>query len=274
MPPLTPDRLAIHTMTTKPWSLAQACEAYAAAGIAGVSPWVEHVEAVGVPEAARIITACGLRVPAYVRGGFFVHPEPAHRAAVIDRTRRLIDDARALNAEMLVIVPGARPGVPLADARTMVADALAALVQHAHHAGVHLALEPLHPMYAADRACVNTLASARDLCTRVGHASLGVALDVYHVWWEPDLEQTIAALGREGGLLALHLCDFKAEPDHPLLDRGLMGEGVIPIPAIRLAAENAGFSSLAEVEIFSDRYWAIDQAEFLSRIIAAARDSA
>ncbi|MBK7405252.1 MAG: sugar phosphate isomerase/epimerase [Phycisphaerales bacterium] len=258
-------------MTTKPWSLAQACEAYASAGIAGVSPWVEHVEPVGTREAARIIASCGLRVPAYVRGGFFVHPGDAEREAAIDRSRRLIDDAHALGAEMLVIVPGARAGIPLGSAREAVADALAKLAPHAQQAGVKLALEPLHPMYAADRSCVNTLASARDLCARVAHPSLGIALDVYHVWWEPDLERTIAAIGRAGRLFAFHICDFKAAPAHPLLDRGLMGEGVIPISEIRHAVEAAGFEGLAEVEIFSERSWATDQTEFLARIIAAAR---
>lgn len=271
MQPLTPDRLAIHTMTTKPWTLAEACEAYARAGVAGVCPWVEHVEPVGVAVASRIIAASGLRVPAYVRGGFFVHAEPAERAVAIDRNRQLIDDARALGASMLVIVPGARPGVALEDARGMVTDALGQLADHAEQAGVRLALEPLHPMYAADRSCVNTIRSAREVCDRVGHPSVGVAVDVYHVWWEPGLADQIAALGRERHLAAFHICDFKSEISDPLLDRGLMGEGVVPIPGIRESVEAAGFTGLVEVEIFSTRYWAGDQHHWLARILDAAR---
>ncbi|MCC7390653.1 MAG: sugar phosphate isomerase/epimerase [Phycisphaerales bacterium] len=274
MQPLTPDRLAIHTMTTKPWSLAEACEHYATAGVAGICPWVEHVKPVGADEAARIIRDSGLRVPAYVRGGFFVHADAAERAAAIERTRGLIEEARTLNAEMLVIVAGARPGVPLDDARAMAADALAALAEHASRAGVRLALEPLHPMYAADRSCINTVRSARDLCDRVSHPALVVAVDVYHTWWEPGLAEQIAALGREQRLAAFHICDFKAEFSDVLLDRGLMGEGVVPIPDIRRAVENAGFTGLVEVEIFSTRYWAEDQHHWLARILDAAREHA
>lgn len=274
MQPLTPDRLAIHTQTTRPWSLAEACAAYAAAGIGGVCPWVEHVEPMGVPEAARIIADSGLRVPSYVRGGFFVHPEADARQGAIDRTRSLLDDAAALSAEMLVIVPGACPGVGLDDARAMVADGLAVAAGHAAEVGVKLALEPLHPMYAADRSCINTVASARAVCDQVGHAALGVAVDVYHVWWEPGLAEQVADLGREGRLLALHICDFKAETTHLMLDRGLMGEGVIPVREIRGVVEAAGFDGLAEVEIFSERWWAVEQSVFLREIVRAAAASA
>jgi len=274
MESLTPDRLAIHTMTTKPWPLAEACEAYVKLGIGGVCPWVEHVEPVGASEAGRIIVDSGLRVPAYVRGGFFVSSSAREREAAISRNRRLLDDARTLGAEMLVIVPGAQPGVPLEDARSMVCDGLGAIADHARQCRVKLALEPLHPMYAADRSCINTIASARNVCDRVDHVSLGVAVDVYHVWWEPGLAEQIAALGREQRLLALHICDFKADTRHLLLDRGLMGEGAVPIREIRSMVERAGFDGLVEVEIFSERYWASDQHEFLAQIVQAARDHA
>ena len=274
MQPLTPDRLAIHTMTTKPWSLTEACEDYVKLEIGGVCPWVEHVEPVGVAEAARIIKGSGLRVPAYVRGGFFVSDSASEREAAIDRNRRLLDDARTLGAEMLVIVPGAQPGVPLEEARSMVCDGLGAVVEHARRAGVKLALEPLHPMYAGDRSCINTIASVREVCDRVDHGSLGVAVDVYHIWWEPRLPEQIAALGKEHRLLAFHICDFKAETKHLLLDRGLMGEGVVPIQDIRATVESAGFEGIVEVEIFSERYWAGDQHEFLGKIVEAARDHA
>lgn len=274
MEALTPDRLAVHTMTTKPWTLAQACEAYAAAGIGGICPWVEHVAPVGVREAAKMIAGSGLRVPSYVRGGFFVSASSDARQEAVDRTRTLLDDAATLAAEMLVIVPGACPGIALDDARGLVADALAALADHAASVGVRLAVEPLHPMYAADRSCINTVATAREVCDRIGHAALGVAVDVYHVWWEPGLAGQIAALGRERRLLGFHICDFKAETGHLLLDRGLMGEGVVPIRSIREDVEAGGFIGLAEVEIFSERYWGMEQGEFLAKIVEAAAGAA
>ena len=156
----------------------------------------------------------------------------------------------------------------------MVADGLAAVAGHATEVGVKLALEPLHPMYAADRSCINTVAGARAVCDRVAHPVIGVAVDVYHVWWEPGLAEQVASLGREGRLLALHICDFKAETAHLLLDRGLMGEGVVPIRTIRGWVEAAGFGGLVEVEIFSERWWAGEQSEFLREIVAAAAASA
>lgn len=274
MDTLTPDRLAVHTQTTKPWSLANACRAYAAAGIGGVCPWVEHVEAVGLREASRIISDSGLRVPSYVRGGFFVHASAEGRRAAVDTSRALLEDAARLGAESLVIVPGASPDVPLEAAREMVAAGLSALAPHAESAGVRLALEPLHPMYAADRSCINTLATARAVCNHVNHPAVGVAVDVYHVWWEPHLLEQIHALGREGRLIGFHINDFKAETSHMLLDRGLMGEGVVPLRRIRSAVEGAGFRGLIEVEIFSEHHWATDQSAFLDRIIAAATETA
>lgn len=263
-------RLSIHTMTTRPWSLAEAAQACARAGVGGVSPWVEHVEPIGVGEAARIIADFGLRVPAYVRGGFFVHSDTHERARAIERTRRLIDDARALGAESLVIVAGSQPGVALDDGRAMTCDALGVLVDHAAAAGLRLAVEPLHPMYAGDRSCVNTIAQARAICDRVGSPVLGVAVDVYHVWWDDRLEAQIEALGREGRLFGFHVCDFKPEPAHPLHDRGLMGEGCAPIREIRAMVERAGFDGMIEVEVFNRKWWATDQRTFLRAIIEAA----
>jgi sugar phosphate isomerase/epimerase len=272
-PPAT-DRLAIHTCTNRPLSLEQCIEAYQAAGIAAMSVWRETIAPIGLASAAALVRRSGLRVPALVRGGFFVSADAAARSRALDENRRCLEEAKALGAEMLVLVAGAQPGVDLADARAMVADALANLAREAEAGGVRLALEPLHPMYAADRSCVNTLETARVICDAVDDPRVGVAVDVYHVWWEPELDKTIAALGERGKLFALHVCDWKVDTRDLLTDRGLMGEGCIPIRRIRGWMQKAGFDGIIEVEIFSERYWAEDQRTFIEAIKRAYREHA
>lgn len=259
-------RLAIHTITNKSWTLAEAARQYAARSISGVSVWVETLQGLGDNEARRIIDDHGLRVPALVRGGFFCDPSAAQRAVRIDRNRRLISTAEVLGAEMIVLVVGACPGQPLETQRHWVADGIAALLDDCQAAGVKLAIEPLHPMYAADRSCINRIAEARQICQRLGHPSLGVALDVYHVWWDPDLASEIEALGRQGTIFGFHLCDWRVPTRDLLNDRALMGDGCIDLDGITDAVRQTGFDGWNEVEIFSDQHWAEDQGEFLDRI--------
>lgn len=260
-------RLAIHTITTKPWSLAEAAAKYAARGIGGISVWVEALEGLLAEQARRILDDAGLKVPALVRGGFFCDPSAQERAARIEHNRRLIETARVIGAEMVVLVVGATPGIPLAQQRGWVQDAIAALLPDAQAAGVKLAIEPLHPMYAAERSCINRIAEARQICETLDHRWLGVAVDVYHVWWDPDLFDEIAKLGQGGHLLAFHLCDWRVPTRDLLNDRGLMGDGCIDLPGITAAVRAAGFDGWEEVEIFSDEYWQQDQDAFLERII-------
>ncbi|MEO1534157.1 MAG: sugar phosphate isomerase/epimerase family protein [Planctomycetota bacterium] len=264
---LTLDRCAVHTRTNKPWSLAQCCEAYAAKGLGGVSIWQDVAEVVGMREARAIVQASGLRVPAYVRGGFFTADNETARSDAIDQNRRLLDDAATLNAEMLVLVVGATPGLPLNEARSQVDSGIEALLPHAEATGVKLAIEPLHPMYADDKSCINRTADARAVCERLASPMLGVALDVYHTWWDPDLETEIAALGSNQQLFGFHVCDWKQGTSDLLTDRGLMGDGCIDIRHIRSRVERAGFSGLVEVEVFSDTYWATEQHTYLDLII-------
>ena len=267
MPPtLDLAQCAVHTRTNLPWSLRDCCEHYADAGFGGVSVWRDTYDQSGIDEAVRIVRGSGLRVPALVRGGFFVAPDDAGRRAAIDDCVRCIDEAAALNAESIVLVVGARPDVPLPDARAMVLSGIAAVAERAGLAGVRLAIEPLHPMYAADKSCVCTCAEARKICERVGDTSVGVAIDVYHTWWDAELPTEIARLGEAGRLFGFHVCDWRVETRHMLTDRGLMGDGVIDIRGIRNRMAEAGFRGMTEVEVFSDEYWAADQHEYLTLI--------
>jgi len=263
-------RCAIHTMTNKPWSLAECCARYASTGVGGVSVWRNTVApeegGVGLGEAVKIVKGSGLAVPAYVRGGFFPAFEGEKRQAAIDHNKAMLDEAAALGAEQVVLVVGAVPGMPLDDARKQVADGIAACLDHAQQVGVKLSIEPLHPMYAGDKSCVNRLAEARAICQQLQSPWLGIALDVYHVWWDPDLEREIELAGEQGTLFGFHVCDWRLNTRHLLTDRGLMGDGCIDIRRIRSLVEAAGFVGFNEVEVFSEQYWAMDQGEYLALI--------
>lgn len=263
-------RCAVHTMTNKPWSLAQCCEHYADAGIGGISIWRNTVApeegGVGLAEAVKIVQGSGLAVPAYVRGGFFTSTDANKRRAAIDHNKVMLDEAAALGAEQVVLVVGAQPGLPLDEARKQVADGIAACLDHAEQAAVQLSIEPLHPMYAGDKSCINRMAEARAICEQLNHPMLGIACDVYHVWWDPDLQQEIEIAGEQGTLFGFHLCDWRINTRHLLTDRGLMGDGCIDIPTIRGWVEQAGFTGYREVEVFSEQYWAMDQGAYLKLI--------
>lgn len=211
----------------------------------------------------------GMRVPALARGGFFPARDPSARQAAIDMNRQCIDEAAAIGAEMVVLVVGAAPGMALSDGRKQVTDGIAAVVDHARAANVKLAVEPLHPMYAADRSCINRIADARQICEQLGDPLVGIAVDVYHVWWDPDLEKEIELAGQRKTLFGFHICDWRVETRSLLTDRGLMGDGCIDIRTIRSWIERAGFNGFIEVEVFSEDYWAMDQNEFVEKIAAA-----
>jgi len=266
--PLTDvSKCAIHTITTKRWSLAECIAGYAKVGIRGVSVWRDAIPAAGGPAAAgRMLRDAGVAVPALVRGGFFPAFDAVARQAAIDLNKTCVDEAAAIGAEQVVLVCGAVPGMPLADARKQVADGLAAVLPYAAAANVKLAIEPLHPMYAADRSCVNRMAEARQLCEQLASEFLGIAADVYHVWWDPDLESEIRLAGAQGTLFGFHVCDWKVNSTHPLNDRGLMGDGCIDLRTIRGWAEAAGFRGHHEVEVFSEHYWAMDPDVYVAKI--------
>ena len=265
-PVLSISRCAIHTQTTRAWSLAQCIDGYSRVGITGISVWRDVIEPIGAREAGKMLRGSGMRVPALVRGGFFAAFDADRRQAAIDDNRACIDEAAEIGAGMVVLVVGAVPGMPLAEARKQVMDGIAAVLDHAAARDVKLAIEPLHPMYAADRSCINRMAEARHVCEQLRHPMLGIAVDVYHVWWDPDLEAEVALAGRQGTLFGFHVCDWRVDTRHLLTDRGLMGEGCIEIRTIRSQVERAGFVGHVEVEVFSELYWAMDQHEYVGRI--------
>jgi sugar phosphate isomerase/epimerase len=249
-------------------------EACARHGIRAISPWRDQVAGIGLARTAQLVRSHGLELSGYCRGGMFPGVDAAARQAALDDNRRAVDDAKTLGAACLVLVVGglrAQSGgvhsKDLAAARRDVRDGIAATLEYARSVGMPLAIEPLHPMYAADRACVNTLEQALDLCDDLDPprrgalgvdarevAALGVAVDVYHVWWDPKLEAQVARAGKER-LLALHVCDWLVPTSDLLNDRGMMGDGIIELPRIRGWVESAGFAGYSEVEIFSAANW-------------------
>jgi len=257
-------------------------DACGARGIRAISPWRDQVHAIGLERTARMVRDNGLDLSGYCRGGMFPAMDASGRLAALDDNRRAVDEAKQLGAACLVLVvgslPGALAGAPasksLFAARQDVHDGIAATLEYARSVGMPLAIEPLHPMYAADRACVNTMEQALDLCDAIDPArsgALGVAVDVYHVWWDPKLEAQIARAGRER-LLAFHVCDWLVPTRDLLNDRGMMGDGVIDIPQIRRWVETQGFDGYSEVEIFSaDDWWKRPADEVLRTCIERHR---
>lgn len=271
--------LSINTATLrKQLALPGIIEACAARGITTICPWRDQVDAAGLPAIVRQIKDAGVKLSGYCRGGFFPAADAAGLRAALDDNRKAIDEAAALGAPNLCLVvgslPGALSGTPASKdislARSQVVDGIAAVLGHARAANVPLAIEPLHPMQGADRACINTLEYALDICdmldpTHTG--AVGVALDVYHVWWEPKLQAQIARAGAKR-LLAYHVCDWLVPTRDLLNDRGMMGDGIVELKKIRGWVEEAGYAGAAEVEIFSDRWWSVPPGDVLDTCIA------
>ena len=268
--PLKLNRLCIHTATTKPWSLEQCLAEYPKQGATGISIWRQAIEGRDLNVAKRQVNDAGLEVVSLCRGGFFAAASNAGRQSAIDDNLRAIDQANAIGATMVVLVCGAVPGQSLIESRQQITDGIAAILPAAKSAGVKLAIEPLHPMYCDERSAVNTMRQANAICDSLGSPDhLGIAVDTYHVWWDPELEEQIAAAGRAKRLFAFHICDWKTPTTDLLNDRGLMGEGCINIQEISDWVDATGFTGHREVEVFSNQWWAADQHDFLKQIIAS-----
>jgi sugar phosphate isomerase/epimerase len=274
--------LSLNTATVrKQGDLLQIIDACARHGIRAIDPWRDQVAAVGLDGAARAVRDAGLELSGYCRGGMFT-ADAAHRTEARDDNRRAVDEAKALGASCIVLVVGglpqySRPGSvaskDIAAARAQVEDAIAEMMEYARTARMPLAIEPLHPAYAADRACVNTTKHALDICDRLDPSrsgALGVALDVYHIWWDPELPAQIERAG-EDRLLAFHVCDWLVPTKEILNDRGMMGDGVIDIQSVRRAVEAQGFAGYSEIEIFSNDWWGRPIDEVLRTCIARHR---
>jgi len=264
------NRLCIHTVTTKPWSLTECLTEFPKRGVTGISIWRQSLEGRNLGEVKRQTKDAGLEVVSLCRGGFFPAAGISGRQAAIDDNRKAIEQAHAIGAPLVVLVCGAVPGQSLKESRKQIADGIATVLPAAIQAGVKLAIEPLHPMYADDRSAVNTMRQAHEICEVLGSPSaLGIAVDVYHVWWDPELQEQIQLAGRTGRLHAFHICDWKTPTTDLLNDRGLMGEGCINIREISDWVDATGFIGHREVEIFSNKWWSTDQNEFLDRIVSS-----
>jgi sugar phosphate isomerase/epimerase len=274
--------LSLNTATVrKQGDLLQIIAACARHGFRAIDPWRDQVAAIGLDRAVRAVRDAGLELSGYCRGGMFT-ADAIHRAAVRDDNRRAVDEASALGASCIVLVVGglpqySRPGSvaskDIAAARAQVEDAIAEMMEYARDAKIPLAIEPLHPAYAADRACVNTTKQALDICDRLDPnrtGALGIALDVYHVWWDVELLPQISRAGKDR-LLAFHVCDWLVPTRDILNDRGMMGDGVIDIRSVRRAVEAQGFAGYCEIEIFSDDWWARPIDEVLRTCIERHR---
>ncbi len=267
--------LSLNTATVRAqWKLSQIIDGCARHGIAGIAPWRDQVAAAGLKDSATRIRDAGLTVTGYCRGGMFPAVDRDGRRAAQDDNQRAVDDALALGAQCLILVVGGLPknrdgrieSKDLAGAREMVRDGIGELLGYARGAGMPLAIEPLHPMYAADRACVNTMEHANDLCDELG-PGLGIAVDAYHVWWDPHLRREItrAAGSSPSRLLAYHISDWLVPTADLLTDRGMMGDGVIDLPLLRSWMHDSGYRGFHEVEIFSaNNWWKRDPDEVLA----------
>lgn len=260
-------RLCVHTITTKPLSLEECLVEFPRRGISGITLWRQALEGRDLEAVARQTREAGMDVVSLCRGGFFPSASTAGRQAAIDDNLKAIEQAHAVGAPLIVLVCGAVPGQPLAESRKQITEGIAAVLPAAEQAGVKLAIEPLHPMYADDRSAVNTMRQAHEICDALGSPkTIGIAVDVYHVWWDPELKAQIDHAGQTGRLHAFHICDWKTPTTDLLNDRGLMGEGCINIREISDWVDATGFTGPREVEIFSNRLWATDQREFLDKI--------
>lgn len=268
-PPKDLSRLCVHTVTTKPWSIEEAMDKYAGVGISGITVWQDALDNRNPSLIGDQLRSRNLEIVSLCRGGFFPAKAESDREKAIDDNRRAIELAAELGAPSVVLVCGAVPGQPLETSRQQIIDGIAAVLPDAEAAGIQLSIEPLHPMYADDRSAINTMAQANAACAQLDHPLLGIAVDVYHLWWDDQLEAQIKIAAENNRLFAFHICDWMTPTSDILNDRGLMGEGCIPIRKIRKWMEENGFTGFNEVEIFSNRWWQSDQDEFLKEIINA-----
>jgi sugar phosphate isomerase/epimerase len=268
-------RLSLNQATIKYADLATALRVTAAAGIASIGLWREPVAEVGLAAAQRLVATSGLRVSSLCRGGFFTATDPDLRRAALAENRRAIAETATLaaagaagSAPVLVLVAGGLPDGDrdLPGARERARDAVGALVDDAVAAGVKLAIEPMHPIYAADRGVISTLGQALDVAEQFPAATVGVVVDTFHVWWDPQLAEQLKRAGAGGRIAGYQVCDWITPlPADALLARGMMGDGHIDFAAITAAVADAGYAGDIEVEIFNQEIWDADPAAVAAR---------
>ncbi|MBO3102034.1 sugar phosphate isomerase/epimerase family protein [Cellulomonas fengjieae] len=250
-------RLSLNTATTKAWTLREAVDGAVRAGLPAIGLWRDRVQEAGLAEAAKIVADAGLRVSSLCRGGFLTADDDAAARAALDDNRRAIAEAATLGTRELIMVVGGLPGgVDLVGARRRVADRIGELAPSAAEHGVRLVLEPLHPMFVADRAVISTLGQALDIAEPFPADVVGVVVDTYHVWWDPDLQHQIARAGVAGRIAGYQVCDWVLPlAADALLSRGHVGDGYIDVPTITRWVAQAGYTGDVEVEIFNQAIW-------------------
>lgn len=259
-------KLCVHTMTTKPWGIEDCVKNYSNAGIHGITIWRNVLENKNLRIVKSLLDDYGMTVASLCRGGFFPSIDASKRKLAIDDNLLAIDQAAAVGAPLIVLVCGADGRQSLGKSREQIAEGIMQLLPMAQSAGVKLAIEPLHPMYAGDRSAINTLKQANEMAEMINSDYVGIAIDVYHLWWDDTLQNEIKRCALNDHLFAFHVCDWNVPTTDFLNDRGLMGDGCANIPEIRGWVEDAGFKGFNEVEIFSDKYWTTDQKGYLEKI--------
>ena len=243
-------RLCLHTITTKPWPIETAIEKYAEAGIQGISVWQQAVENKSIAQCGHRIRDAGLTVVSYVRGGFFPSISSQKRVEAITVNKKMIDESHALGSPMLILVCGSDPDQPLSTSRQQIRTGIEAILPYAEEAQIKLAIEPLHPMYADTRSAITTLTEANEMAESFSSPFVGVAIDVYHLWWDNRLFDEIVRCAKNDNIFAFHVCDWRSPTRDMLNDRTIMGHGCIPVADIRKAVDEAGYNGFIEVEIF------------------------
>ena len=259
-------KLCVHTQTNKPWTIEQCINYYAAAGIRAISIWRHLLEGKDLSKIKKLLIKSQIEVVSLVRGGFFPAVDEEQRVLALEDNRLAIEQAATLGGPQVVLVCGTDPNQSLKVSRQQIKEGIIALIPQAKRLGVKLSIEPLHPMYAGDKSAIVSLGQANDLSEEIDSPWVGVAIDVYHLWWDDQLEKEIYRCGKSGNIFAFHVCDWRVPTTDFLTDRGLMGEGCIPVKQIREWVEKAGFKGYNEVEVFSERLWAHDQKLYLEKI--------
>lgn len=264
------DRLAIHTITTKHWDLATACSKYAAAGVFKLGLWRQWLEGRALKQSKQLLDDHGMKAVSLVRSGFYPYLNQAEKQKSYDDNLKALDEAAAMGAPQVVLVCGAQPELSLEENRRHITEGIAELTAYASKVKVKLSIEPLHPMYADCRSAVNTIGQCNDIIDQIDDEWIGIAADVYHIWWDPQLEKEVKRAGNR--IIGFHVCDWVTPTTDLLNDRGLMGEGCINNRLIRELIESTGFDGAIEVEVFSDRHWARDPDEYFTDIISSYQE--
>jgi sugar phosphate isomerase/epimerase len=258
------ERLSINHYSIRQWDLNQLLGGCRQLGIKSVGLWRDKINAVGLTQARQLIEESGIIVSSLCRAGFFTYSSDQERIKTIADNQRAIDEAAALGSPLLVLVCGGIASAGLDRSREMVLDGITRLTPYAQARGVKLGIEPLHPMFTADRSVIATLEQANALANEFPADTVGVVIDAYHVWWDPNVYESINRAG--GRIFAFHVSDWLTPPPDFLNGRGLMGDGCVDFAKLVAAVNRAGYNGPIEVEIFNERLWSLPGDQALSLI--------